>query len=88
MPGGDGTGPMGRGVMTGRGLGICTGAVPAGNGLGLGHGRGFGRCFVPYPTPVATVAGDRNFLEMQKQVLQARLSFLNKELEDLSEEDK
>ena len=51
MPRRDGTGPMGAGSMTGRGLGSCTGAnaVKYGAGLGLGLGlglacrRGFGR---------------------------------------------
>ena len=41
MPGGDRTGPMGRGPMTGRGLGFCAGlAVPALMGLAFGRGRG------------------------------------------------
>lgn len=88
MPGGDGTGPLGRGAMSGRGMGVCAGAAPAGYGMGLGRRRGFGRCFLPYRIPVAPVAGDRDFLEMQKQELQARLNLLNKQLEDLSEEDK
>ena len=53
MPGYDGTGPLGRGSLTGRRLGYC--AVPTVRattpvptpvpryGLGLGYGRGFGR---------------------------------------------
>jgi len=46
MPGGDRTGPMGGGPMTGRGAGYCAGndrpgyATP---GFGRGMGRGFGR---------------------------------------------
>ncbi|OPY11630.1 DUF5320 domain-containing protein [Syntrophus buswellii] len=48
MPRGDGTGPMGRGPMTGRRAGFCswlgapgyTDAPPA-FGLGYGRGRGF-----------------------------------------------
>jgi len=57
MPGGDGTGPMGLGPMTGRAAGYCAGyPVPGymnpipgrgywgwGRGLGRGWGRGFGR---------------------------------------------
>lgn len=50
MPGGDGTGPMGMGSMTGRGAGYCAG-YPApgyanftpGRGMGFGFGRGLGR---------------------------------------------
>ncbi len=52
MPGGDGTGPAGRGPMTGRAAGLCAGnqmpgyANPGvGYGRGLGFGRGRGRGF-------------------------------------------
>jgi hypothetical protein len=48
MPGGDGTGPMGMGPMTGRAAGYCAGinmpgfanAVFGYSGLGRGFGRG------------------------------------------------
>lgn len=50
MPGGDGTGPMGMGPMTGRAAGFCAGYnVPGtvnpvgGRGFGRGFGGGFGR---------------------------------------------
>ena len=50
MPGGDGTGPMGLGRMTGRGTGYCSGSTTPGyenpmpgRGWGLGRGRGRGR---------------------------------------------
>ena len=54
MPGGDGTGPVGLGPMTGRGAGHCAGypapgymnPIPGrgrGFGRGWGRGRGFGR---------------------------------------------
>ena len=52
MPGGDGTGPLGMGSMTGRGAGYCadtdipgnTNMTPGrGRGMGFGRGRGFGR---------------------------------------------
>lgn len=48
MPKGDGTGPMGMGPMTGRGMGFCAGVVASGpinmtpgRGFGMGCGRGF-----------------------------------------------
>ncbi len=44
MPRGDGTGPLGQGPMTGRGLGNCAGNDRAG-GFGRGYGYGFGRGF-------------------------------------------
>ena len=42
MPGGDGTGPMGAGAMTGRAAGFCAGYAAPGfaNPVG-GRGRGF-----------------------------------------------
>lgn len=46
MPGGDKTGPMGMGPMTGRGAGFCAGYNMPGyinRGFGGGFGRGFGR---------------------------------------------
>jgi len=42
MPGGDGTGPLGQGSMTGRGLGYCVGYTNPGFVLGRGYGRGLG----------------------------------------------
>ena len=44
MPGGDRTGPLGQGPMTGRALGYCTGYPDPGfANFGPGYGRGFGR---------------------------------------------
>ena len=50
MPGGDRTGPMGRGPMTGRATGFCAGNTTPGYtypryGQGFGRGRGIGRGF-------------------------------------------
>ncbi len=48
MPRRDGTGPMGMGPMTGRGMGYCAGyAMPvyANARFGMGRGRGFRRMF-------------------------------------------
>lgn len=48
MPGGDRTGPISQGPMTGRGAGFCAGSdmpgfMSAGPGRGFSRGRGFGR---------------------------------------------
>jgi hypothetical protein len=49
MPGGDRTGPLGMGPLTGRGAGYCRGYDMAGyanrwaSGWGAGRGGGFGR---------------------------------------------
>jgi hypothetical protein len=92
MPRRDGTGPMGVGSMTGRGLGICTGAsaVKYGAGLGMGLGlgfacrrgfsRGFGRGFAGNRTSSKT---QKELLSRQKTMLQDRLDVIDKQLENL-----
>jgi len=92
MPGRDGTGPMSAGSMTGRGLGICTGADAITDGVGLGtrlrfglacrrgFGRGFGRGFV---VSQASSKTQKELLNEQKTMLQARLEAIDKQLEDL-----
>jgi len=42
MPGQNGTGPLGQGPMTGRGLGPCGAGMGRGRGFGRGMGRGMG----------------------------------------------
>ena len=70
MPGNDGTGPLGRGSMTGRGLGPC----------GSGQGRGFRkfgqRAFGFQPVELTK--------EEQKKILKAELEALEAEKKDLS----
>ena len=44
MPGGDGTGPLGTGPMTGRRAGLCAGPGRPGY-ANPAPGRGFGMCF-------------------------------------------
>ncbi len=96
MPRRDGTGPMGVGSMTGRGLGLCTGAnavkYGAGIGMGLGlglacrrgfgrsFGRGFGRGFAINQTSSKT---QKELLNEQKAMLQDRLEVIDKQLENL-----
>ncbi|NLM11832.1 MAG: DUF5320 domain-containing protein [Clostridiaceae bacterium] len=91
MPGRDGTGPTGTGPMTGRGSGLCTGVntarYGAGFGIGLGPGlacrRGFvkrfGRCFAIGETGPKI---QKELLRNQKSVLEKRLEFINKKLEE------
>jgi hypothetical protein len=47
MPGMNGTGPMGQGPLTGRGMGFCNPKNPAvredGQGYGFGRGMGMGQ---------------------------------------------
>ncbi len=92
MPRRNGTGPMGAGSMTGRGLGLCTGAntVKYGAGLGMGlglgfacrrgFGRGFGRGSAISQTSPKT---QKELLNEQKTMLQDRLEVIDKQLENL-----
>ena len=88
MPRRDGTGPMGAGSMTGRGLGSCTGAnaVKYGAGLGLGLGlglacrRGFGRGFAVNQNSSKT---QKELLQEQKDLRKNRLDVIDKQLENL-----
>ncbi|MGB4254693.1 MAG: DUF5320 domain-containing protein [Rectinema sp.] len=95
MPYLDGTGPMGRGPLTGRGLGYC------GAGLGLGCGRrmGAGRLRgygwrsaewgaawggVPYSPMTEDIqkqalVNEQKALEMRLEALKAQIEALEKE---------
>ncbi|MGI6298935.1 MAG: DUF5320 domain-containing protein [Saccharofermentanales bacterium] len=92
MPGRDGTGPMGAGTMTGRGLGICRGADSVNYGIGPGRGfgrgqacrrgfgRGFGRGFADSEISSKT---QKELLNEQKTILQERLEVIKDQLENL-----
>ena len=97
MPGGDRTGPMGAGPMTGRRAGYCAGfnfpgyANPAPR-LGLMHGfRGGGhgwrhRCYAsgaPVWAP-PTPEQETASLKAQAERLKAQLDVIQKRLEDLA----
>jgi len=92
MPRRDGTGPMGVGSMTRRGIGSCAGAnsvkYGAGIGLGLGLGlacrRGFGRGFGRGVAVNQTSSkAKEKLLQEQKKVLQSRLEVIDKQLGNL-----
>jgi len=72
MPGGDGTGPLGMGPMTGRRMGNCVsaGTTSYGYGRGLGIRRGFRSFYNP------------GVFE-SKQSLQNRADYLKRSLEDI-----
>ncbi len=81
MPRYDGTGPWGRGAMSGRGMGPCN---PLGMyGAGFGYGRGMGRrCYGGRGWPMMGAFGppmDRPTLSERKQFLEEQL----KEIDDL-----
>ncbi|MEM5768774.1 MAG: DUF5320 domain-containing protein [Bacillota bacterium] len=84
MPGGDGTGPLGIGARTGRGLGCCvvSDQYNAGLGLGLGCRRGFGRGNRYYAVPAVVTETPKEMLQAQKELLERRLDIVNKQLEN------
>jgi hypothetical protein len=88
MPRRDGTGPMGAGAKTGRGLGNCseTRISERGirRGMGLGCRRGFGRCFgrslsIDQRSPETK----KDVLCEQKNILQEQLKVIDQQLEKL-----
>ena len=102
MPGGDRTGPMGAGPMTGRAAGFCAGYPTAGymnssagRGRGFwgrGGGRGFRRFFAGFGNsePVLqqpTAAQELENLKRQAQFMQNDLSQINDRIEQLEKEN-
>jgi len=71
MPGQDGTGPLGQGAMTGRGLGPC------GGGMRRGFGRGFGRARCPARFAVGFTK------EEEKKILESELKEIDLEKQDI-----
>ncbi|BAK99798.1 hypothetical protein OBV_26000 [Oscillibacter valericigenes Sjm18-20] len=85
MPGRNGTGPMGAGAMTGRGLGFCKGGDKnTGLRCGMACRRGFGQGFHRF-SAIGHSTGDnrRDILQAQKNVLKDRHTAIDKRLESL-----
>src|SRR5690554_2791174 len=91
LPRMDGSGPFGRGPLTGRGLGLCTGtnAIKYGAALGLGlrfgyacrRGLGRGRGF--YIAEEEMDKPSKESLLLQKQALEERMGQIEKQLDQL-----
>ena len=89
MPGRDGTGPLGRGSLTGRGLGLCQG-FNAGSGFqgrGLQCRRGFGYGFSGgirrgWNGPGNPVVNDRQALEDYQKYLEQELALVKGKISD------
>ncbi|NMA93143.1 MAG: DUF5320 domain-containing protein [Clostridiales bacterium] len=88
MPRMDGTGPMGEGPKTGRGMGSCEGEATPRYGIGRGRGRGFGsRCGrgLGRGRGLNRVSAKLNkeTLEDQRDALKDKLSIIDAKLKDL-----
>lgn len=81
MPGRNGTGPVGQGPLTGRGMGPCGGVNAGGCGWGMGFGRRRGGFFSGFSSgdPLATKTQEE-LLKEQKELLQARIDEIDKQL--------
>ena len=78
MPGGDRTGPMGMGSLTGRGLGPC--------GRGLAFRKGFRRFGArDYTEPInLSKTEEKKVLELEVTELEVELKSLKQKLKELS----
>jgi hypothetical protein len=85
MPRFNGTGPLGYGPVTGRGLGPCGAGMGWRKGLGRGYGRGFGwRNFGGYyPTQTPTKKEETNMLSEEAEALEEELRAIKSRLEEL-----
>lgn len=86
MPRRDGTGPVGIGSMTGRGLGLCTRANAVRYGTGFGIGLGLAcRCGFGKGLAVSQISSktQKELLQEQKNMLQHRLEVIDKQLKNL-----
>ena len=102
MPGGDGTGPMGQGPMTGRAAGLCAehptpGYTTPGYGQGFGRGRGRGvgrgrrfwlREYKDAPLHKPSTEEEKVYLENLIKNLKDELKAVTERLKDLSKEKK
>jgi len=85
MPRRDGTGPMGMGSRTGRGMGSCSSGVKRGLGLAIGAGLGLGlkRGFRNFLRLNLTPEEEISELKSQATSLEEGLSNIKKRINEL-----
>ncbi len=88
MPGRNGTGPMGRGPMTGGGFGNCAGRGGAGFGGGMGRGmrrmlQGGGRFGFNAPDQGYGQDAENRALVRENEALRSELDAIKKRLDDM-----
>ncbi|MDD2433584.1 MAG: DUF5320 domain-containing protein [Clostridia bacterium] len=98
MPGFDGTGPLGQGARTGRGLGYCALGIGFRRGYSLGRGHGFGRGLGRglgfrggYAVPQQDIIAERQYLEesiLYLEDLQANIEAELAEIKTMLQEQK
>ncbi len=91
MPGGDRTGPMGAGRLTGRGAGFCAGygEPEYTDTFGRGRGcRGYRRRYHSGPAYMGVddaVPDEKTFLDQRADFLENQLKNIKKRLSDLED---
>jgi hypothetical protein len=86
MPGGDGTGPIGRGPMTGRDYGFCMVENRAETRFGFGPRLGCRQFWKGYrrnlsANPGGSLKKQKELLAGQKKMLENRLEIIKRQLE-------
>ena len=82
MPRQNGTGPMGMGPLTGRGMGPCGGGVAYGR-RGGGRGLGWRRFWGYYPAPSVDKKEETKILSEEANVLEEELKAVKARLEEI-----
>ncbi len=83
MPGLNGTGPMGAGPMTGRGMGYCNKANANAGFYGRRMGRGFGFRRFYNASPEMTPEQTKDILTQQKSFLERELASIDEQINKL-----
>lgn len=83
MPGRDGSGPRGRGMTSGRGLGSCHGAKAVCGKTGLGPGLRSRRCLGTFGADPKESKTQKELLQEQKELLENKLNSISKQLQSL-----
>ncbi|AEF16937.1 hypothetical protein Thexy_0897 [Thermoanaerobacterium xylanolyticum LX-11] len=91
MPRGDGTGPMGYGPMSGRGMGFCCGHGAPGYMSGHGIHRGYRNMYyatkAPFWARYGSAVDEKSYLNAQAQYLKDQLKYIEDRLKDLDDND-
>jgi len=84
MPFRDGTGPLGQGPMTGRGLGLCGGGMGFGRGYGRGRGwRRWGYYPSVYPVAQPTAKEEKEMVKEEMNALKEQIKVFEDRLQEL-----
>ena len=86
MPRGDGTGPLGRGPMSGRGMGYCAVKLPAGGGPPSGFAGVAGRPIgtgVPRGQEIGLLQREAEAIQEELQRISTRIGEIETILEKL-----